>query len=211
MYIVTCKRGFEHCFAPGDSITDDPLVERLYPCHVDEFEHPGEAAATVNVTTVAENKQLYTDRQLKDADLAYNVIHRMEYPSIESVMKAITSGVNFPVTRQHIELAYKIYGKNLSIIKGKSKSKKPSKIRVERLYDTIIIVRKLVLSAVIKFVEAHAFLLSVTHPIGVIMVKYLSPIHTRDVCTANRLRAPEGAGYCIQGAWFHCRHDADRQ
>ena len=31
MYIVKCKRGFDHCFAPGDSITDDPLVERLYP------------------------------------------------------------------------------------------------------------------------------------------------------------------------------------
>ena len=187
-YVVKCKRGIDHFFTPGDTITDDPLVERLYPCHVDEFDHPSEATATVNVTTVAENKRRHTDRQLKDADRALNVIHRMGYPSIESVMKAITSGVNFPVTRQHIELAYKIYGKNLNIIKGKSKSKKPSKIRVERLPETLIIV--LVLSADIMFVKAHAFLLSVTHPIGVTMVKYLGPINKRDVRTANRLREP---------------------
>ena len=99
-------------------------------------------------------------------------------------MKAITSGVNFPATRQHIELAYKICGKDLSVIK--SKSKKPSKIRVELLPDTIIIVRKLVLSADM-FVEAHAFLMSVTHSIGVTTVKYLGPISTRDVRTTNRL------------------------
>lgn len=44
------------------------------------------AVGSVNVTTVADNKR-YSDRQLKEAEIAINLIHRIKYPSVESVMK----------------------------------------------------------------------------------------------------------------------------
>ena len=94
------------------------------------------------------------------------------------------------MSRQHIELAYKIYGKDLNIIKGKSKSKKPSKIRVKRVPESIAIERRQELSGDIMFVEGGAFVLSVSQPIGLAMVKHLGQLKTKDIRTAACLVGP---------------------
>jgi hypothetical protein len=143
---------------------------------------------SVHVTTVTANKRAYTDRELKEADQAVTFIKRLGYPSEQNAIHAAQSSVHCPVTAAHLRRAYDIYGKSMNVIKGKSVSKKPSKIRIERLPTTLNIEHRLELSVDIMFVNEIAFLLSVSTPLGLILVHALG--RGAGKRTAQAIRTP---------------------
>ena len=76
--------------------------------------------------TVAENKFPYSSRQFHRAKLAREVYHSIGNPSMDDFKRIVrTNGLrNCPVTMEDINIAEKIFGKDVSTLKGKTMRKK---------------------------------------------------------------------------------------
>jgi hypothetical protein len=74
------------------------------------------------VNTVEDNKQAYSKRQLKGAELARTLYATLGYPSIKDFKWVIQSNQikDCPVTVQDIVTAHQIWGKNIAALKGKT-------------------------------------------------------------------------------------------
>jgi hypothetical protein len=79
------------------------------------------------VITVKENKQGFTFRQVKGAEVAHTLYATLSYPSMENFNWVIRSNQiqNCPVTAvQDVAVATKIGGKNITALKGKTTQSK---------------------------------------------------------------------------------------
>jgi hypothetical protein len=74
------------------------------------------------VNTVSENKTGFTKRQIKCAEIARNLYKTLSYPSMKDFKWVIRSNQikDFPVMIQDIDVATKIWGKNIAALKGKT-------------------------------------------------------------------------------------------
>ncbi|MEN9849167.1 MAG: hypothetical protein RL368_1907, partial [Pseudomonadota bacterium] len=92
---------------------------------------------TCLVETVKKNESFYTTRQIARAKEAKNFIHSLGYPSAADIRNMIkmNSVKNCPITIEDIELAEKIYGRDVGALKGKTTRTKPKPV----ISDTIAI------------------------------------------------------------------------
>jgi hypothetical protein len=83
---------------------------------------PRKEAHLTFVNTVSKNKEGFTKRQIKGADLARNLYKNLSYPSMKDFKWVIRSNLikDCPVTVQDIDVALNIYGKNIAALKGKT-------------------------------------------------------------------------------------------
>ena len=78
------------------------------------------------IDSVAENRQNYTSRQFEDAKAARKLYHILGAPTIENFKKMLRANfiANCPVTPQDVDIAEKIFGPDLSTLKGKTTRRK---------------------------------------------------------------------------------------
>jgi hypothetical protein len=78
------------------------------------------------VNTVAENKSSFSKRQIKGAEVARTLYRTLDCPSMKDSKWIIRSHQikDSPVTVQDVEVAISIWGKNISVLKGKTTRKK---------------------------------------------------------------------------------------
>lgn len=158
-YFVKIKEGTEIKFLRNQN--------GLYSCIFDE------SIIKCMVTTVSENREIFSARELAKAAQAKKVMEQFGYPSVQTIKEMIKKGVmtNLPITVADIERAEQIYGKDVAIIKGKSTRPNPSPVpkinTVEKdkseqtFFSDIFHVRKL-----------H-FLITVSKPMNLIIVNSL--------------------------------------
>jgi hypothetical protein len=74
------------------------------------------------VNTVSENKEGFTKKQIKSAELARTLYKTLSYPSMKDFKWVIQSNQikDCPVTVQYVDVAQKIWGKNIAVLKGKT-------------------------------------------------------------------------------------------
>ena len=74
------------------------------------------------VNTVSENKEGFTKRQIKGAEVARTLYATLSYPSMKDFKWVIRSNQikDCPVTVQDVDVALKIWGKNIAALKGKT-------------------------------------------------------------------------------------------
>jgi hypothetical protein len=72
--------------------------------------------------TVSENKTDFTKRQIKCAELTRNLYKTLSYPSMKDFKWVIRSNQikDCPVMIQVIDVAMKVWGKNIATLKGKT-------------------------------------------------------------------------------------------
>ena len=77
--------------------------------------------------TIEENKKYYTDQQVQQAKAARKFLQAVGYPHIHDLKNiiSINSVKNCPITIKDINIAKKIYGKDIGSLKGKLKRQKP--------------------------------------------------------------------------------------
>ena len=85
------------------------------------------------VTTVTENKSGYTQRQFERAKEARRLYHIVGTPTVENFKSLLRMNVikNCPVTTEDVNIAEKIFGKDISSLKGKSTRRKPKSVRAD--------------------------------------------------------------------------------
>jgi hypothetical protein len=74
------------------------------------------------INTVSENKTGFTNRQIKCAEIAQNLYKALSYPPMKDFKWVSRSNQikDCPVTIQDIDVATKIWGKNIAALKGKT-------------------------------------------------------------------------------------------
>jgi hypothetical protein len=82
------------------------------------------------VTTVTGNKEGFTKRQVKDAEVTRALYVMLSYPSWKDFKWVIHSNQikDCPVTVKATNTALKIWGKNIAALKGKTTWSKPSPV-----------------------------------------------------------------------------------
>ncbi len=85
------------------------------------------------ISTVAENRAGYTQRQYERAKEARRLYHIVGTPTVENFKSLLRMNVikNCPVTTEDVNIAEKIFGKDISSLKGKSTRRKPKPVRAD--------------------------------------------------------------------------------
>jgi hypothetical protein len=80
--------------------------------------------------TVSKNMELFLKRQVKEAETAHWLHATLSYPSLKDFKWVTRSDQikNCPVTAENVDVALKIWGKNIAALKGKTTRKKPDPV-----------------------------------------------------------------------------------
>jgi hypothetical protein len=130
------------------------------------------------VNTVSENKE-GSKRQIKSAELAHTLYKTLSYPSMKDFKWVIQSNQikDCPVTVQYIDVARKIWGKNIAVMKGKTTRSKS--IPVARDYgkvpmELMKLHKEVFLTTYIFFVNKIPFFLTLSRKICFTAVNHLA-------------------------------------
>jgi hypothetical protein len=99
-----------------------PNIEfRMHKCGLHYYD-PRNENHLAFVNTVSENKEGFTKRQIKGAELARTLYKSLSYPSMKDFQWVIRINKikDIPVKVQDIDVALKIWGKNIAALKGKT-------------------------------------------------------------------------------------------
>lgn len=130
--------------------------------------------ASDTLTTIASNEAQYPKRLVKAARRARDLQARLGFLSTGKLAELINSGnlTNESVSVQDIERAHDIYGHAVQSLKGKTQKRQPTQLPLEKPRQ--VVRGPLVLHLDIIFVRAVPYLLSVSTPLGYIMIDVLS-------------------------------------
>ena len=92
--------------------------------------------------TVEDNTSMYSDRQVLRAKRARDLLHAIGCPSVADLKKVLkmNSISNCPVTEEDVQLAEKVFGPDVSSLKGKSVRRQPKPV----MSDVISVPKELV-------------------------------------------------------------------
>ena len=126
------------------------------------------------LTTIASNEAQYPKRLVKAARRARDLQARLGFLSTGKLAELINSGnlTNESVSVQDIERADNILGPAVASLKGKTQKRQPTRLPIENPRQ--VVRGPLVMHLDIIFVRAVPYLLSVTTPLGYIMIDVLS-------------------------------------
>jgi hypothetical protein len=150
---------------------------RMHKCGLHYYD-PRNEKHLAFVNTVSENKEGFTKRQIKGAELAQTLYKTLSYPSMKDFKWVIRSNqVKYcPVTVQYIDVALKIWGKNIAALKGKTRRKT---IPVARDYvkvplELMKLHKEVFLMTDIFFVNKNPFFLTLSRKITFTAVNHLA-------------------------------------
>ena len=97
--------------------------ENLYYC---KPKYCTQHLGTSMVTTIDKNRSFFTDQQVEQAKRVHALLHTLGCPAVKDLKAIIqmNSIQNCTVTSSDIDLAEKIFGKEIASIKGKTMSEK---------------------------------------------------------------------------------------
>ena len=95
--------------------------------HVYDQDDPRGHASYSFIVTVEDNMSLFTKRQVASADLARNLQAGLAYPSVPDLKWIVKANMlkDSPVTSQDVDVALKIWGPSVALLKGKTVRCKP--------------------------------------------------------------------------------------
>jgi hypothetical protein len=142
---------------------------RMHKCELHCY-NPRNEKHLALVNTVSENKEGFTKRQIKNAELARTLYKTLSYPSMKDFKWVIQSSQikDCPVTVQDIDVARKIWGKNIAELKGKttwSKSIPVARDYVKVPMELMKLQKEVFLTTYIFFVKKIPFFLTLSQKI----------------------------------------------
>ena len=128
--------------------------------------------------SVEENKEFYTERQVEKAKLARKLYHAIGNPSLKDYKAIIRMNMirNCPVTEEDINIAEKIFGKDISTLKGKSVRTTPVPVVKDYIKIPKAIMEKhqdVELCADIMFIQGLAFLTTISKRIKYRTIEFI--------------------------------------
>jgi hypothetical protein len=151
---------------------------RMHKCGL-HFYDPRNKMHLAFMNTVSENKEGCTRRQIKGAELARALYKTLSYPSMKDFKCVIQSNQikDFPVTVQYMDMALKLWGKNIASLKGKTT--RCNMMPVARDYvkvplELMNLHKEVLLMTDIFFVKNNPFFLTLSRKITFTTVNHLT-------------------------------------
>ena len=112
------------------SLTANNLFAYIPPDSTTQFTGVDPKTKAQFVETVAKNEAVHTPRDVERAKAAMRLLHSVGFPSFPALKHALTANSikDCPVLPAHVDLAQKIYGKDVASIKGKTTRRKPTAV-----------------------------------------------------------------------------------
>jgi hypothetical protein len=131
------------------------------------------------VNTVSENKTGFTKWKIKYAEIARNMYKTLSYPSMKDFKWVIRNNQikDYPVTIQDIDVATKIWGKNISALKEKTTRSKTHPVARDYLKvpkELLKLHKEVFLTTDIFFVNKIPFFLTLSRKICFTAVNHLA-------------------------------------
>jgi len=131
------------------------------------------------ISTVSENKEGFTKRQIKGAETARTLYATLSYPSMKDFKWVIRSNQikDCPVTVQDVDVAIKIWGKNIAALKGKTTRRKTNPVfrdYVKVPTELLKLHKEVFLTTNIFFVNRIPFFLTLSSKICFTAVNHLA-------------------------------------
>jgi hypothetical protein len=144
-----------------------------------QYHDPRKEAHLTFINTVCENKEGFTQRHIKGADLARNLYKTLSYLSMKDFKWVIQSNQinDCPVTFQYIDVAQKIWVKNIAALKGKttrSKSIPVARDYVKVPMELMKLHKEVFLTTNIFFVNKIPFFLTLSRKICFTAITHLA-------------------------------------
>ena len=142
------------------------------------FYHPDQEALAL-VETVSDNKQHFSKRQVKAADVARDLEEKLVFPSSRDLRWAVRSNQikDCPVTIQDLDVKETIYGKSVPALKGKTTRRTPEPVSVGNLLkvpkEFLKLHKEVYLTADIIFVNKIPFFLTTSRKLDYLWIKHL--------------------------------------
>ena len=151
----------------------------LYVGNINDIRSP-----TVLVQTVTENQLQYTKRQVDDAKSARDLAQKLGHVSNSKLVEMLKRGdiVGTRVTTQDVVRAEAIFGPSVAALKGKTRATSSEIIKREYVPRPMLAVQNLLVD--VMFVEGIPYLLSISIPLGLMMVWKLISRATNHVLKA---------------------------
>jgi len=131
------------------------------------------------VNSVKENKKLYSQRQLENAELARRVYELVGRPSHATFTKMIRENQlkHCPITVEDANRALHIYGPDVAALRGKTTRTTPTHVPPDQIrplpLDIIQAHGNITICSDIFFVDGHAFFSTISHNINFITLEYI--------------------------------------
>jgi hypothetical protein len=177
-YRVTYDSDDKMCVVHRESQGKPNMEFRMHKCGLNYY-NPRKENHLDFVNTVSENKEGFTKRQIKGAELARTLYKTLSYPSMKDFKWVIRSNQikDCPVTVQYIDVALKIWGKNIADLKGKTTRSKT--IPVARDYvkvplELMKLHKEVYMTADILFLNKNPFFLTLSRKITFIAINHLT-------------------------------------
>ncbi|MFM7186385.1 MAG: hypothetical protein ACKO14_01070, partial [Armatimonadota bacterium] len=156
------------------------------------------------ITTVDDKKAAYTQRGLKDAQLARKIQNIMMRPNTRKFMDLVSKNLirNCPITRRHIQAAEDIYGPNLGSLRGKTPRANVGHVlaAVDPVPPEVLTAHGTVTLAIdVKFINKVPFLITVSRDLRIGSITALENRRTTYVqqCLRHVLARYERRGFTI--------------
>jgi len=186
-YLLLVKREFPISYDGEDFIVHrashgyPDMVFKPHPTglHVLDINDRRSHASFAFVETVADNMQLFTKRQIAGGNLARDLQAGLAYPS-DKDLKWITQAnmlKDNPVKPQDVDVALRIHGSSVALLKGKTVRKTPDVVRqdiVEVPKEIRQLHKRVTLSIDIFFVNGIPFFSTLSKKICFLSVTHLS-------------------------------------
>lgn len=140
---------------------------RLYSCKLvgmDKSNYTSDVVDRVHVSTVEDNMQRFTKREVSQAWKARELLGRMGFPSVARAIQMVETGANFDVTARDFQIADSIWGKDVTSIKGKTK-KRASPV-ADISVGPAIVQQQQVLAIDVMFIDKIPVLIGLASPLG---------------------------------------------
>ena len=127
---------------------------------------------TVAVTTVEQNKSMFTERELKRAKLAHDLYIRMCRPDEEQFLLMIREGRihGCPITVKDFQNWKAVYGKDIGVLKGRTTRKKAPHVEHEDR-PVVLEPRPINVYADLMYIESITFLILLVDKYKLLMVQ----------------------------------------
>jgi Zinc knuckle len=96
---------------------------RLYSCRLTGMDAITPTSYSTLVSTVEENQQKFTKREVAQAGKARELLARMGFPSVDKAIQMVETGSNFDVTGRDFKIADSIWGKDVASVNRKTKKR----------------------------------------------------------------------------------------
>ena len=118
-----------------------------------------------HVTTVGQNLQRFTKREVEQARKAREMLARMGFPSVSDAINMVNTGSNFDISGRDFQIADAIWGKDASSLRGKTKRKTTPEADISVNSTLVQQQQQQVLDVDIMFIDKIAFLIGVATPL----------------------------------------------